>query len=111
MPLWRTRSQQSQAASDADASSTPPAADFGENDPAASAAQAESTAWLAGHLNHLTPDQEEKLKEFKALAEREGYYKPEGGEDGKASHDDATMLFVPMFNFWLIWLILKVEAC
>lgn len=95
MPLWRTKSHHSQAESDA--SSIQPA-EYGENDPAASASQAAGTAWLVGHLNHLTPDQEEKLKEFKALCDRNGYYKPEGqGEGGKASHDDATMLCVSSF--------------
>jgi hypothetical protein len=65
-----------------------------ENDVAASANQAAGTAWLAGHLNHLTPEQEKKLVEFKALVEEKGYYKP-GKEDGEiASHSDATLLFV-----------------
>ncbi|OKL63692.1 hypothetical protein UA08_00712 [Talaromyces atroroseus] len=63
-----------------------------ENDVAASANQAAGTAWLAGHLNHLTPEQEKKLVEFKALVEEKGYYKP-GKEDGEpASHSDATLL-------------------
>ncbi|KAL5052019.1 hypothetical protein BDW71DRAFT_193502 [Aspergillus fruticulosus] len=61
------------------------------NDPVASASQAASDAWLAGHLNHLTGEQEAKLAEFKALCEKERYYKP-GVEGEKPSHDDATML-------------------
>ena len=40
-----------------------------ENDLAASASQAAGTAWLAGHLNHLTREQEQKLVDFKALVE------------------------------------------
>jgi hypothetical protein len=70
-----------------------------ENDVTASASQAAGTAWLAGHLNHLTPEQEEKLVEFKALVEEKGYYKP-AGKDGEeaASHTDATLLFVPLLN-------------
>ncbi|KAL3492747.1 CRAL-TRIO domain-containing protein [Aspergillus germanicus] len=87
MPLWRTKSHHSQAESDS-ASAT--AADP-KNDPVASASQAASDAWLAGHLHHLTDEQEGKLTEFKAFCEKEGYYNP-GGEGEKPSHDDATML-------------------
>ncbi|KAL1981715.1 hypothetical protein VTN96DRAFT_2272 [Rasamsonia emersonii] len=62
-----------------------------QNDPVASANQAAGTAWLAGHLHHLTPEQEAKLAEFKTVCEQKGYYKPE--KDGQpASHDDATLL-------------------
>ncbi|EED17571.1 phosphatidylinositol transporter, putative [Talaromyces stipitatus ATCC 10500] len=63
-----------------------------ENDLVASANQASGTAWLAGHLNHLTPEQEEKLVEFKALVEEKGYYKPRKDETGVPSHSDATLL-------------------
>lgn len=64
-----------------------------QNDPVASANQAAGTAWLAGHLHHLTPEQEAKLVEFKTVCEQKGYYKPE--KDGQpASHDDATLLYV-----------------
>ncbi|EAW12704.1 SEC14 family lipid-binding protein [Aspergillus clavatus NRRL 1] len=93
MPLWGTKSVQSQTESETSSPTQP--AEFGQNDPAASASQAAGTAWLAGHLNHLTEDQEEKLREFKALCERNGYYKPAAqgeGPDTKPSHDDATML-------------------
>ena len=63
-----------------------------KNDAAASATLASSDAWLAGHLYHLTEDQEETFIEFKALCERNGYYKP--ASDGRPSHDDSTMLYV-----------------
>lgn len=89
--LWRTKSHHSQA-SEADASlaRTPSAS---KNDPSVSASQAAGTAWLAGHLNHLTPEQEEKLSEFKGVAAERGYYTP--AVEGKAaSHGDATMLYV-----------------
>lgn len=67
-----------------------------QNDPVASANQAAGTAWLAGHLHHLTPEQEAKLAEFKTVCEQKGYYKPE--KDGQpASHDDATLLYVFFF--------------
>ncbi|KAJ6034573.1 uncharacterized protein N7446_009324 [Penicillium canescens] len=68
-----------------------------KNDPSASASQASGTAWLSGHLHHLTPEQEEKLQEFKTLCAERKYYTPaveqaEGVEAKTASHDDATML-------------------
>ncbi|KAH8701776.1 putative phosphatidylinositol transporter [Talaromyces proteolyticus] len=62
-----------------------------ENDLVASANQASGTAWLAGHLNHLTPEQEEKLLEFKKQVEEKGYYKPKS-DSAEASHTDATLL-------------------
>lgn len=69
-----------------------------ENDLVASANQASGTAWLAGHLNHLTPEQEEKLVEFKAAIEKEGYYKPKIDGAETATHSDATLLFVYLYN-------------
>lgn len=92
--LWRTKSHHS-AASSQDASLARTAS-ASKNDPSASASQAASTAWLSGHLNHLTPEQEEKLREFKAVCAERGYYSPavEGEGEKPASHDDATMLYV-----------------
>lgn len=93
MPFWRSEPQPAEPESDAKsvAESEP------KNDPVASASQAAGTAWLAGHLNHLTEDQEKKLEEFKKLCEKEGYYKPE--IDGqRPSHDDATMLYVSLWS-------------
>ncbi|KAA8647032.1 hypothetical protein EYZ11_005286 [Aspergillus tanneri] len=81
MPLWRTKSNHSQAGSESDP----------KNDPAVSASQAAGTAWLKGHPNHLTEEQEKTLHEFKKLCEENGYYKSVD-EKGKPSHDDATML-------------------
>lgn len=73
-----------------------------ENDIAASANQASGTAWLAGHLNHLTPEQEQKLVEFKALVEKKGYYHPNKDNTGVASHSDATLLFVTSNSpYWI----------
>jgi hypothetical protein len=100
--LWRTKSHHSQA-SEADASiaRTDSAS---KNDPSASADQAAGTAWLAGHLHHLTPEQEEKLAEFKATCAERKYYTPAVEQDGETkppSHDDATMLYVataPVFR-------------
>ncbi|KAJ5803953.1 uncharacterized protein N7518_000256 [Penicillium psychrosexuale] len=68
-----------------------------KNDPAASASQASGTAWLAGHLHHLTPEQEEKLEEFKKVCAERKYYTPavkqaDGVEAKPASQDDATLL-------------------
>ncbi|KAJ5649614.1 uncharacterized protein N7484_003337 [Penicillium longicatenatum] len=89
--LWRTKSNHSQAE---DLSRT---ASASNNDPAASATAAAGTAWLAGHLKHLTPEQEEKLVEFKKVCAERGYYtvaveSAEGVEEKPASHDDATLL-------------------
>ncbi|CRL25714.1 Cellular retinaldehyde binding/alpha-tocopherol transport [Penicillium camemberti] len=71
--------------------------DSSKNDPAASASQASGTEWLAGHLHHLTPEQEAKLQEFKALCAERKYYTPaveqaDGVEAKPASQDDATLL-------------------
>lgn len=73
--------------------------DSSKNDPAASASQASGTEWLAGHLHHLTPEQEEKLQEFKALCAERKYYTPaveqaDGVEAKPASQEDATLLYV-----------------
>jgi hypothetical protein len=87
MPLWGTKSSNTQEVANAALESDP------NNDPIASASQAAGTEWLAGHLNHLTEDQEKKLQEFKELCKENGYYKP-GSETEEASHDDATMLYV-----------------
>ncbi|KAL4866803.1 hypothetical protein BDV12DRAFT_172285 [Aspergillus spectabilis] len=91
MPLWRTKSHHSQAESETASVQNSAATADPKNDPVASASQAASDAWLAGHLNHLTEEQEGKLTEFKQLCEKEGYFKP-GGEGEKPSHDDATLL-------------------
>ncbi|KAJ5378817.1 hypothetical protein N7509_011936 [Penicillium cosmopolitanum] len=92
--FWRTKSHDSHASQDPALART---ASASKNDPAASADQASGTAWLAGHLNHLTPEQEEKLREFKSVCSERGYYteaveEGEGVEAKEPSHDDATML-------------------
>ncbi|KAJ5317880.1 hypothetical protein N7508_002388 [Penicillium antarcticum] len=89
--LWGSKTAQ---ASEPDLARTESAS---KNDPSASASQASGTAWLAGHLHHLTPEQEEKLAGFKTLCAERKYYTPaveqaEGVEGKTASHDDATML-------------------
>lgn len=68
--------------------------DSSKNDPSASASQASGTAWLAGHLHHLTPEQEKSLQEFKAVCAERKYYTPAG--DQGPSHEDATMLYVAL---------------
>ncbi|EPS34437.1 hypothetical protein PDE_09401 [Penicillium oxalicum 114-2] len=91
--LWRTKSHHSQN-SEQDLSRTTSAS---KNDAAVSASQAAGTAWLAGHLHHLTPEQEAKLEEFKKVCAEHKYYTPavkaaDGVETTPASHGDATML-------------------
>ncbi|KAJ9218032.1 hypothetical protein DTO166G4_423 [Paecilomyces variotii] len=113
MGLWRTSSRKSQKSSTTEQTAAPedqspdphrptsrqdPNLDgnLSRNDPQASARQANSEAWLAGHLNHLTNEQESALRDFKKLCEEKGYYTPvkaEGEEEGgKGTHDDATLL-------------------
>lgn len=91
MPLWRTTSRKSnQDSSDA--------ASMNQNDAAASASAAAGTEWLAGHLHHLTPEQEDKLREFKEFCAEKGYYKADVGDgSGKPSHEDETVLYVFFF--------------
>ncbi|KAJ5223644.1 hypothetical protein N7468_008186 [Penicillium chermesinum] len=101
--LWRSKpskeAKEAKEASEQDTSitRTTSTTSASYNDPAASADQAAGTAWLAGHLHHLTPEQEKKLVEFKKVSAERGYYTPaveqaEGVEAKDASHDDATML-------------------
>lgn len=76
------------------------------NDAAASASAAAGTEWLTGHLHHLTPEQEDKLREFKEFCAEKGYYKADVGDgSGKPSHEDETVLYVFLFFFWafFIW--------
>jgi hypothetical protein len=45
----------------------------------------------AGHLAHLSENQEAQLTQFKKICQEAGYYAPRAGGQ-KASHDDETML-------------------
>lgn len=98
MPLWGSSNTKS-AEPDTTAADPPSYQDRdlerrqSQNDAAASASQAAGTAWLAGHLHHLTGEQDDKLAVFKKLCAERGYYTAAEGET-KASHDDATMLYV-----------------
>ncbi|GAA6003600.1 SEC14 family lipid-binding protein [Rhodotorula paludigena] len=50
-----------------------------------------SSRSLAGHVGHLTPQQEETLQKFKDELAKNGYYTPEAS--GKpASHEDVTLV-------------------
>ena len=57
--------------------------------PPAEAASAETR--LKGHVGHLTTQEEAAFEEFKAIAAKQGFYKPET-LDTKASHDDGTLM-------------------
>lgn len=48
---------------------------------------------LKGHIGHLTEDEGSALDSFKTLAAQKGYYTP-AGANGKASHDDGTLVYV-----------------
>jgi hypothetical protein len=112
MGFW-SRKQEEPPAEDGESTPTTTKGDLNkiaaENDVTASASQAAGTAWLAGHLNHLTPEQEEKLVEFKALVEEKEYYKP--SKDGEAaSHTDATLLFVPFIYFFFFFKLILLDG-
>lgn len=47
-----------------------------------------------GHLGHLTADEEEAFKEFKAYCEEQGAFKP----GPPPSHDDQTLLYVYSYS-------------
>lgn len=47
---------------------------------------------LSGYLNHLNPLQQERLEEFKAKLQKDGWWTPEG-PNGRPSHDNATLLY------------------
>jgi hypothetical protein len=51
-----------------------------------------------GHLGHLTDEEEERLKEFKALCAEKGLYK-EGTDGELGTHDDATLLYAKLLLF------------
>lgn len=58
---------------------------------------------LSGHLNHLSPEQEEALAAFKAECIERKLYTP--AEEGKgASHDEVTMLYVVVSLFFFLFL-------
>lgn len=91
--LWRTASRLSQHSQETEQTSSGLERTVSQNDPLASANQAAGLGWLAGHLNHLTPEQEAKLTAFKERCREKGYYT--SGEDGaEPSHHDATLLYV-----------------
>ncbi|KAG9202186.1 hypothetical protein G6514_004623 [Epicoccum nigrum] len=65
----------------------------------------ESMQYPAGHLAHLTENQQAQLNAFEKLAQEQGYYTP-ATDTAEASHDDETMLrflrarrFVPQEAF------------
>ncbi|KAF2257719.1 CRAL/TRIO domain-containing protein [Lojkania enalia] len=51
----------------------------------------ESFQYPAAHFGHLNDPQQKALDEFKQICQDEGYYQP-AAADGKASHDDETLL-------------------
>lgn len=50
-----------------------------------------------GHLGHLTPEEEQALKDFKVFVEEKDLFKP----GPPPSHDDATLLCVLLELFCL----------
>lgn len=45
-----------------------------------------------GHLGHLTPEEDEALKNFKLLLASKDLYTPGPTEEEPGTHDDATLL-------------------
>jgi hypothetical protein len=56
----------------------------------------------AGHLRHLTDNQQTQLAEFKRICQEAGYYTPATGGQ-LASHDDETMLYAQSTKCSVIW--------
>jgi hypothetical protein len=58
----------------------------------------ESMQYPAGHLAHLTENQQAQLAEFKKICQAGGCYTPAAGGQ-PASHDDESMLYAqnPIF--------------
>lgn len=52
----------------------------------------ESMQYPAGHLSHLSDNQQAQLDEFKRISQAAGYWTP-GVAGQAASHDDETMLY------------------
>ena len=52
----------------------------------------ESMQYPAGHLSHLSEQQQTQLEEFKKICQEEGYWTPKAAGQ-EASHDDETMLY------------------
>jgi hypothetical protein len=52
----------------------------------------ESMQYPAGHLAHLTENQQAQLEAFEKIAQEQGYYTP-ATATAEASHDDETMLY------------------
>ena len=90
--LWRTASRLSHHSQETEQSSS-------GIEPTVPVPQVAKLGWLAGHLNHLTPEQEAKLAAFKEICREKGYYTP-GEGDIDPSHDDATLLYVDYFFFF-----------
>lgn len=54
-----------------------------------------TTNTQTGVLNHLSPQQEKLLEEFREKLTKDGWYQPDG-INGKPTHDDGTLLYGPI---------------
>lgn len=52
----------------------------------------ESMQYPAGHLSHLSENQQKQLDSFKKICQDADYYTPASGSKD-ASHDDETLLY------------------
>lgn len=80
--LYRTLTGQSQQSYTSEASKQTP-----------SLQKTTTTDPFSGVLNHLTDAQSQKLDQFKARLEKEGWW-TRVGINGRPSHDDGTLLYV-----------------
>jgi hypothetical protein len=56
----------------------------------------------AGHLAHLTDNQQAQLTELKKICQDAGYYTPPAGGQ-QASHDDETILYAQNPKLFVTW--------
>jgi hypothetical protein len=63
-----------------------------------------------GHIGHLTADEENALNNFKDLLTEKGLYKPQSDNDEYGTHDDATLLYVGTFLWFLFRLLTMIVA-
>lgn len=59
----------------------------------------ESMQYPAGHLAHLSENQQAQLQAFEKLAQEQGYFTP-ATDITEASHDDETMLYACVGRSW-----------
>ena len=62
-----------------------------------------------GHLGHLSGEEEQAFRNFKAYCQENGYFTPADGEK-QASHDDPTLLYVVGYDVCPSHILICVQA-